>query len=170
MNKWLPLILILFSSCSSYKEFQYITEEYEIPNKVFKSDYAQAWQSTLQVLQKYDLAVQNQEAGLIKTRWIDNTAQVNFADSFDGKDVVKAAKFKIIVNVVKGFRSAREVAKITIFKRQMIERDFLQGQKVIRSDGILEKTLLYRIERVILIDNKLKSIEEKRAKETQETF
>lgn len=97
--------------------------------------------------------------GVIKTRWIDNTLQLNFEDSFGSKDAIKAAKFKMIVNIVKGFRGSREVSKVTIFKRQMIERDFLQGWKVIRTDGVLEKTLLYRIERNILIDNKLQRIE-----------
>ena len=52
----------------------------------------------------------------------------------------------------------------------MVEQDFLQGWKVERSDGILEKSLLYRIERVITIDNQLKKIEEKKSKELEENF
>lgn len=130
-----------------------------MPSQVFKASFEQTWQSTLQVMQKYDLALQDQASGVIKTRWIDNTLQLNFEDSFGSKDAIKAAKFKMIVNIVKGFRGSREVSKVTIFKRQMIERDFLQGWKVIRTDGVLEKTLLYRIERNILIDNKLQRIE-----------
>lgn len=164
------MTILLFSSCSSYKEFQYITEEFEIPSRMFRSTYAQAWQAVLQIMQKYDLAIQNQEAGVIKTRWIDNTLQMNFADSFDGRDSVKSAKYKLVINVIKGFRAAREVAKVTVYKRQMIEKDFLQGWKIVRSDGIMENTILYRIERVIMIDNKLKEIEEKRNEEIEENF
>ncbi len=159
-----------FSGCSSYQQFQEIAEEFEIPSKLFKSTYNQTWQAVLQIMQKYDLALQNQEAGVIKTRWIDNTLQLNFADSFGSRDAVKAAKFKLIVNVVKGFSGTREVAKVTVFKRQMVEQDFLQGWKVVRTDGILENSLLYRIDRVISIDNKLKKIEEKKSKELEEAF
>jgi hypothetical protein len=162
--------LIFTTGCGSYQQFQYIAEEFEIPTTVFKSDYNQSWQAVLQIMQKYDLALQNQEAGVIKTRWIDNTLQLNFSDSFGTSDSVKAARFKIIINIVKGFRSGREVSKVTVFKRQMVEQDFLQGWKVVRSDGILEKAILYRIGRVISIDNKLKKIEEKRAKEQEASF
>lgn len=166
----LCLVLILGSACSSYEQFQDVTQELEIPSKVFKADYNQAWQAVLLVMRQYDLDLQNQESGVIKTRWIDNTVELNFADSFGSSDAVKSARFKIIINVVKGFRSGREVSKISVFKRQMIEQDFLQGWKVIRSDGIQEETILYRISRLIQIDNKLKEIEEQKSKEAEATF
>jgi hypothetical protein len=170
-NIFFMLCLALFQSgCSSYKQFQYIAEEFEIPSRVYKYEYSQSWQAVLQIMKKFDLATQNQEAGIIKTRWRDNTLELNFADSFGSSDAVKSAKFKLIVNVVKGFRGTREVSKVTVFKRQMVEHDFLQGWKVVRSDGIMEKTVLYRIERVLAIDQKLKKIEEKKAKEAEENF
>jgi hypothetical protein len=118
-------------------------------------------------MKQYDLETKNQESGVIKTRWIDNTIALNFADSFGGKNSVKAAKFKVIVNIVKGFRGTREVSKITVYKRQLVEQDFLQGWKEIPSDSIFEKTLLYRLGRIMAIDNKLKRIEEAKAKEAE---
>lgn len=157
-------------SCSSYEQFRYITEEFEIPQKVFKHDYNQTWLATLQVMNKSNLELSNQEAGIIKTKWIDNTLEVNFADSFGSKDAVKAAKFKLILNIVKGFRGRKEVTKVTVYRRQMVEQDFLQGWKVIPSDGILEKTILYRIGRNLSIAAKLRKIEEKKAKEIEENF
>ena len=167
---YLPILLFLLSSCSSYKQFQYLSEDFEIPTKVFKADFNQAWQSVLQVMHKYDLSYQSQEVGIIKTRWIDNTLELNFADSFGSRDAVKAAKFKIVINIVKGFRGQQEVAKITVFRRQMVESDFLQGWKVIPSDGIMEQTVLYRIGRVLAIDIKLKEIEKIKAKEAEDNF
>jgi hypothetical protein len=155
----------LLSSCASYEKFRQVTEELEIPTKVYKSDFNQTWQAVIQVMRKYDIAQQNQEAGFIKTRWIDNTLEVNFADSFGSSDAVKAAKFKLVINVAKGFRSSREVSKVTVYKRQLIEQDFLQGWKEVPTDGIMEKTLLYRIERLIASDNKLKEIDKIREKE-----
>ena len=165
--KFYPLILmVLFlSSCASYEKFRQITEELEIPARVYRADYNQTWQAVIQVMRKYDIAQQNQEAGFIKTRWMDNTLEVNFADSFGSSDSVKAAKYKLVVNVVKGFRASREVSKVTIYKRQLMEQDFLQGWKEVSTDGIAEKTLLYRIERLIATDNKLKEIDKAREKE-----
>lgn len=166
MKVFLFSLILTLTSCSSYQEFQSIANEYEMPSQVFKADFTQTWQSVLQVMQKYDLALQDQASGVIKTRWIDNTSQLNFEDSFGGRNSVKAAKFKLVINVVKGFRGRKEVTRVNLFKRQMVEKDFLQGWKVIRTDGILEKTILYRVERNILIDNKLKRIESKMKKAT----
>jgi hypothetical protein len=162
------VLMLFFNGCASYENFRQVTEELEIPSKIFKADYNQTWQAVISVMRKYDIAQQNQEAGFIKTRWIDNTLEINFADAFGSSDTVKAAKFKIIVNVVKGFRSSKEVTKVTIYKRQMIEQDFLQGWKEVTPDGIVEKTLLYRIERLIAIDNNLKEIDKVREQEQLE--
>ena len=163
------LLLTLFS-CASYQQFQYLSEEYEIPSQVFKTDFNQTWQAAIEVMKNHDLAVQSQESGVIKTRWQDNTLALNFADSFGSSDSVKAAKYKLIVNVNKGFRGTREVAKVTVFKRQMVENDFLQGWKTVGSDGIIEKTILYRIERLLKIEEKLKKIEEAKSKELESSF
>jgi hypothetical protein len=168
--KFYPLIVLLLtlSSCANYEKFRQITEEFEIPSRIYKADFNQTWQAVIQVMRKYDIAQQNQEAGFIKTRWMDNTLEVNFADSFGSSDSVKAAKYKLIVNVVKGFRASREVTKVTIYKRQLMEQDFLQGWKEVTTDGIAEKTLLYRVERLIAMDNKLKEIDRAREKEQLE--
>jgi hypothetical protein len=168
---WLvPFLLAHLLSCTSYDKFKYITEEFEMPTEVFNADFNQSWQAVLQVMKKFDLALKNQEAGVIKTRWIDNTAELNFSDSFGSSDAVKSAKFQIDINVVKGFRYDREVSKVTIYKRQLVEQDFLQGWKEMPSDGIQEKTLLYRIKRLITIDNKLKLIEKKKEQEELKRF
>lgn len=160
--------LFLLNSCASYEKFRQVTEELEIPSKIFKADFNQTWQAVITVMRKYDISQQNQEAGFIKTRWMDNTLEVNFSDAFGSSDSVKAAKFKIIVNVVKGFRASQEVTKVSIYKRQLVEQDFLQGWKEVAQDGILEKTLLYRIERLIATDNKLREIDKAREKEQLE--
>jgi len=156
---------LLFSSCANYDKFRQVTEDLEIPSKIYKADYNQTWQAVTKVMRKYDIAENNQEAGFIKTRWEDNTLELNFTDSFGSSDSIKAAKFKLIVNVVKGFRMGREVTKVTVYKRQLVEQDFLQGWKETNTDNITEKTILYRIERGIAIDNKLKEIDKAREKE-----
>lgn len=164
------IMISMLSSCASYEKFRYLTEDYEVPSKVFKNNYDQTWLAILQVVKKYDLQLQDQDSGVIKTKWTDNTLQLNFSDSFGSSDSIKAARFKLIVNIVKGFRGRREVSKVTIYKRQVVEQDFLQGAKVVPSDGILEKTILYRIGRSLAITSKLQKIEDQKAKELEENF
>ncbi len=162
--------LLFFGSCASYKQFQYITEEFEIPSKTFKTTFDETWTALRTIMKNYELEQIAMESGYIKTRWIDNTMELNFTDSFSKSDTVKSAKFKIIVNVVKGYRSSREVTKVSIFKRQMIEPDFLQGWKVLQSDGILEKTILYRLSRLLAIDKRLKELEVAKEKSQEKDF
>ena len=121
-------------------------------------------------MKRFDVAYNNQEAGKIKTRWMDNTLQINFTDSFGSSDAVKAAEFKLLINVAEGFSYGRKVSKVTIFKRQRIERDFLQGWKEMSTDGIQEKTLLYRIGVIIANDNKLRELDKLKEKEALENF
>ena len=101
---------------------------------------------------------------------MDNTLQVNFTDSFGSSDAIKAAEFKLLVNIAEGYSYGKKVTKVTIFKRQRIENDFLQGWKEKPTDVIQEKTLLYRVSRLIEIDKKLKEIDKAREKEELEEF
>ncbi|MAZ47616.1 MAG: hypothetical protein CME65_03585 [Halobacteriovoraceae bacterium] len=170
MLKILLILSFLFTSCASYERYRQITEELDIPSKVYKADFNQTWQAVLQIMKRFDVSYNNQEAGKIKTRWMDNTLQVNFTDSFGSSDAVKAAEFKLLINVAEGFSYGRKVTKVTVFKRQRIERDFLQGWKEIPTDGIQEKTLLYRIGVIIDNDNKLREIDKLKEKEALENF
>lgn len=161
---------ISLNGCSSYENFRAITEDLEIPAQVYRFDYSKVWIEVMKMTNKYPREVYNQDAGIIKTRWIDNTLELNFADSFGSNDSVKSAEFKLIINVVKGYRGNKEVTKVTVFKRQRVEQDFLQGWKVIKTDGILEKSILYRLERALAIESKLQEIEDKKTKEAEKNF
>jgi hypothetical protein len=170
INSILLLILLTFSGCASYEKFRQITEELEIPSNIYQADYNQTWQAVIQVMKRFDIAYQNQESGKVKTRWMDNTLQVNFTDSFGSSDAVKAAEFKLVVNVAEGYSYGRKVTKVTVFKRQRVEQDFLQGWREQPTDGIQEKTLLYRVGILIGNDNKLKELDKEREKEQLESF
>lgn len=172
MQKTIKLLclLSLFTTCTSYEKYKKITEDFEIPTSVYKSDFNQTWAAVIQVMKRFDLAYTNQEAGKIKTRWMDNTLQVNFTDSFGSSDAVKAAEFLLLVNVAEGFSYGRKVTKVTVFKKQRIEQDFLQGWKEVPTDGIQEKTILYRIGVKIANDNKLREIDKAKEKEQLENF
>ncbi|MBF0360028.1 MAG: outer membrane protein assembly factor BamC [Oligoflexia bacterium] len=172
VSSFISIFAITMSGCTSYDMYKYITDDFEMPTEVINADYNLTWQAIIDVInmKHYDLEHQNQEAGVIKTKWVDNTTEMNFSDSFGSSDAVKAAKFKITINVVKGFKGTKEVAKVSVYKKQFVEQDFLQGWKEIPSDNILEKTILYRVNRRIAIDRKLRSIEKMKEKEELKKF
>ena len=163
-------IFALCLNCTSYEKFRQITEELEIPTRVYKADFNQTWTAVIQIMKRFDISYFNQEAGKVRTRWMDNTLQVNFTDSFGSSDAVKAAEFQLLVNVAEGYSYGRKVTKVTIYKRQRIEQDFLQGWKEVPTDGIQEKTLLYRIGVKVANEDKLKAIDKAKEKEQLENF
>ena len=170
MTKIWPFVLIFLTGCASYERFKQITEDLELPSRVFEADYNETWIAVRDVFKRFEISSTNPESGKIKTRWMDNTLQVNFTDSFGSSDAVKAAQVKYWVNVAEGYSYGKKVTKVTIFKRQQIENDFLQGWKEVPTDGIEEKTLLYRISRVIEINQKLRAISDAKEQEEIDSF
>ena len=65
-------LLVANVSCSSYENFKSITEDLEIPSQVYKADFNKVWIEVMKITNKYAREVYNQDAGIIKTRWVDN--------------------------------------------------------------------------------------------------
>jgi len=163
------LLLFFLLSCSTYEQFQKLSSESEIPSRNYPATFEEVWSASVGVMRNYDIETQNQEIGLIKTRWMENTVDLNFSDSFGTQDKIKSARFKILLNVSKYSHTSNNRSKVTIIKRQLVENDYLQGWKEIKNDKTLEKTLLYRIERIIKVDRRLKAIQkEKEAAQLKE--
>ena len=164
------LIFLQISGCSSYDHFKNVSRDYELPSQVFKANYEMTWSAIKNIIDTYNysLEISNRASGLWKTRWVDNTLEMNFSNSRNRGSGYKAAKFKLIINVVKGYRTEREATKVFISKRQLVQKDLLQGWNVIPSDQILEKTLLYRLKRILLIEKKLEQLEKRKSKEVEE--
>ena len=164
------IIFICLAGCTSYDHFKNVSRDYELPSQVFRANYEMTWSAIKNIIDTYNysLEVSNRASGLWKTRWIDNTLEMNFSNSLNRGSGYKTAKFKLIINVVKGYRTEREVTKVFISKRQLVQKDLLQGWKVIPSDQIIEKTLLYRLKRILLIEKKLEELEKRKSKEVEE--
>ncbi len=161
--------ILLFKSCASYEKFRMITEDYEFPSQVFKASFKDTYNAVTKIMKTFEL-VKGKDSNRIITDWIDNTIEVNFADSFTGSDSVEAAKYKIIVTMEKGFRYDREVTRVTVYKRQLVQQGLFQGFKEVPSDLIFEKTLLYRIRRVLAIDQRIQKILDLKEQKEVEDF
>ena len=161
----LATLLCLLGSCASYENFRLITEEFDHPSQDYDSTYDETWQAVISVMKEFDIIQRNQETGIIKTRWMENTKSYNFVNTVDPNRNVKEAKFQLQVNLAKGFRADREMSRVTLYKRQLLEQGILQGLKEVSSDGILEKILLYRIDRLLKIEKYLNKIQKQREKE-----
>lgn len=148
------------SSCSSYDKFKKEADEFEIPMIVVNSDVNRTWAAVVSIMKRFEIEQQNMDSGVIRTKWIDNTLALNFTDSFGTTDKIKAARIKMLITVAAANTNKNKPqTKVTIYKRQLVENDAFQGWREVDTDLITEKTLLYRIERVVSMDGTIERLQ-----------
>ena len=131
-------------------------------NRIFITDSNTAWQAVLESLKSSRLDVSNKDGGFLQTRWTDNTEERNFANSFGGADSYLKAQYRFKINLNPGFYSGNNAVKITVKRDQWVQRDVLEGWRPTETDGVEERTLLYRIERIISLRTRLAEIEQEK--------
>jgi hypothetical protein len=167
---FLLLSLILLPGCVKAYKQSVGGDTVRVFTRIYLTDFNLAWQSVLDALKSSRLDVSNREGGFIQTRWQENTAEKNFIDSFGAADSYLKAQYRLKVTVAKGFYNGQPSVKISIQKEQMVQRDVLEGWKMVESDTIDENTLLYRIGRLISIRTRLAEQEQQQTdKAVEET-
>lgn len=131
----------------------------QVFSRIYLSDFNTAWQAALDSLKNSRLDVSNREGGNLQTRWTDNTSEKNFTDSFGDANAYLKAQYRVRVTVAKGFYNGSPSVKVSVQKEQLVQRDVLDGWKPVETDSVDEKTLLYRIGRLIYIRTKLANLE-----------
>ena len=160
---FLPLSLVLSSCMTAYIKSVggNLTPVIE---RTFSTDFELAWEAVLEVLKNTKMDITNKEGGFIQTKWVDNTAEKNFIDSFGDTGTYIKAQFRLKLSLTKANRAGRPTIRIKIVKEQLIQRDALEGWRATETEPIEENTLLYRIGRVILIKAKMNQAEDERSK------
>lgn len=138
------------------------SDNLQIFQRIYLTDFNTAWQSVLDSIKNARLDVSNREGGFVQTKWSDNTAEKNFVDSFGEADSYLKAQYRFRINVAKGFYNGQPSVKISVQKEQLVQRDVLEGWRPIETDTVDEQTLLYRIGRIIFIRMKIAYLEEQK--------
>jgi hypothetical protein len=135
-----------------------------VHSKIYATDMNTAWQAVLDSLKSVRLDVTNREAGFLQTRWVDNTKEKNFTDGDGSTAPYMKAQYRIKASVAKGVYQGVKAVKVTIQREQVAQRDALDDFRPLESDSIEEKTLLYRVGRIIALRTRLARLEERRTK------
>ncbi len=166
---WILVALFTLPSCMSAYRKSLGGDPDQSFNRVFLTDFPTAWQAALDSLKNSRLDISNREGGFIQTKWVDNTAEKNFKDSFGLADAYIKAQYRFRVTVSKNTTyQGKPTTQVTVQKEQLIQRDVLEGWRPIETDSIDENTLLYRISRLISIRIKLLRMEEQKTKKALE--
>lgn len=155
------LALSAFGCMSAYKKSVGANTD-EVYTRVYRTDFNTAWQATLDALKSVRLDVTNRDSGNIQTRWIDNTVERNMADGDGTTSLYMKAQYRYRINLAAGDYKGENGMKVSVQREQLVQRDALDDFRPIESDGVEEKTLLYRIGRIVSVRKRLSNMEEER--------
>lgn len=147
-------VLGFFFSCLSGCA---LTEE--APNaspisRAYLSSYDEVWRAAQKVLIKYPIMVNNIEVGVLETEAV-RPGQF-WQAPFSVKREYPNAKYNIKMSVQKGKLRGQESVKVTVAKNLSLQRDFFSDSAPLTSDGMEEKSILYRIERELALERAIK--------------
>lgn len=123
------------------------------PSRVFLTDFSTAWTAALEAVSagRDVIKVNNREAGLIETGWISNTESRQFLDVFSNEDFFLQMRYKLRVQVREGKKNGQQAVMVRVLKDQQKQNTFLGGWQDAQSDALEESVYLYRIGRLIAI-------------------
>ncbi len=123
------------------------------PTRIFLTDFSTAWTAALEAVAngKDVIRVQNRETGVIETNWIDNSESRQFLDVFTDEDFFLRSRYKLQVHVREGKKNGQQAVLVRILKHGQREATFMGGMSDTESDLLEESVYLYRIGRLIAI-------------------
>jgi hypothetical protein len=133
------------------------------PSRIFLTDFSTAWTAALEAVSagRDVIRVNNRETGVIETNWINNTESRNFLDVFSNEDFFLQMRFKLQVQVREGKKNGQQAVMVRVLKQQQKQSTFLGGWQDMESDGLEESVYLYRIGRLVAIQQANEDNDEK---------
>ena len=128
-------------------------------SKVFHTDYEKTWRATMLALEDYPIEVENNEKGYLKTESIQSETIWKFP--FERDSIQATEKYTIYIKLIKGEIDSRSVVKVSILKKILVQKGFIEEPKRVPSNGLEEKALLYRIFREINIEQAITNYHQK---------
>lgn len=141
--------LLFFYGCSNMP----FVKQNKAPSRIFLTDFSTAWTAALEAVAngKDVIRVQNRETGTIETNWIDNSESRQFLDVQSDEDFFLRSRYKLQVQVREGKKNDQQAVLVRVLKHGQKEGTFMAGFQDSESDLLEESVYLYRIGRLIAI-------------------
>ena len=137
-------------SCSSFDKNKLIDGPVKA-NIVGK--YEETWRALQKSMVNYPIKINNVDRGVLETDKI-KLGEV-WTPPVALNKVPRNTRYSLHVRVTRGKTSNKDSARIQIRKKMVLHRDFFSGGEKIKSDGLEEKAILYRIRREIRLERSI---------------
>lgn len=151
------LLLLLLCSCSLPRHTVRPAPDVQ---GLFQHSYDEVWGATLKILDsfQYKYPTANKDSGFIETTFATGHSQREFIFS-GGEKFPKETKWKLTLRLLALPTPERRFqTRIRIKKEEYVNQGFLEGWKKTESDLLVEKTILYRIERMLYLNKKIERL------------
>jgi hypothetical protein len=124
--------------------------------RVYYDSFDEVWRAVQLALRKYPVHLNNIESGTLETDYIKGDKL--FTEPVEGR--MKAGmRYKLTIRAVKGRIDEKSAIKIVCIKTPEVQRDFFTGYQPITTNGLEEKTILYRIGRYLEMERILSKVQ-----------
>jgi len=153
------------SACALFEERNAPQTFYGPREQVYFANFEEVWRAVNLVLQPYPLRISNMDQGVLET---DNIRGYKVWGPPYKSDVASTGEsYHLTIRVVKGNLERRAATKVTIVKDTEVQVDFFSDPKNVPSDGLEEKTILYRLGREIQIERALAKVQKQKNRAQQ---
>jgi len=142
--------LLLLPACSNLP----FVKQNKAYSRIFLTDFSTAWTAALEAAssgRSDTIRNNNRETGVIDTNWVDSSEPRQFLDVFSDNDFFLRSRYKMEIQVREGRKNDQPAVMVRVLKQQQQESTFLGGFQEQESDGLEENVLLYRVGRLVAI-------------------
>ena len=158
------LLFLSLSGCALFRENSGPPESFAPREQTYYANFDQVWRAAQLSLQNYPLRVNNMDLGVIETEAVKGTRVWSPPHKPDTNQA--GLSYSLGVRLIKGRSEGREAVKVTILKESEQTHDFFSEPHRIPSDGLEEKSILYRIGRELQIEKALEAAHKKNDQKT----
>ncbi|NJO84395.1 MAG: hypothetical protein HC828_17535 [Blastochloris sp.] len=162
----LALMCSGLTACALFEERTGPQTYYGPRDQVYYATFEEVWRAVNLVLQPYPLRVSNMDQGILETDVIRGYRV--WAPVYKNENTASGETYHLTIRVIKGALEGRPATKVTIVKEGQMQVDFFSDPKILPSDGLEEKSLLYRVGREIQIERALAKAQKKQNQKQQD--
>jgi hypothetical protein len=118
--------------------------------EVFLGNYDQVWRATQKALVKYPIRINNSDTGLLQTDYIRGAKA--YKPPYTKARPSSGYRHQITLRLAKGSLKGRPAVKVTVTNTPEMQRDFFSDATELKSDGMEERVILYRIRREMILE------------------
>ncbi len=146
MKSIILLILLVCTACVSTQPKRRLGPV----SRLFYADYEQTWKALILALESYPIEEEDKEGGYLKTETIKGESlwQLPFHTK-----TIPGKKYTLNIQISREHKEDDQpIVQVSILKTIYSQRGFIDTPHRVPSNGLEEKTILYRIFREIKID------------------